>query len=151
MTALSGAWAWRSSADRRLAIAVAVVCSVGIAVAGYLTYVHYAGLGVPCPLSGGCEVVQRSHYSKLDGIPVSLLGLLGYIAILCTLVVRGESGRFAGFGLALVGFGFSMYLTYREVFTIKAICPWCVSSAVLMTVLAILTAIRALREQPGAT
>jgi uncharacterized membrane protein len=151
MTALSGAWAWRSSADRRLAIAVAVVCSIGIAVAGYLTYVHYAGVNVPCPLSGGCEVVQRSHYSKLDGIPVSLLGLLGYIAILCTLVVRGESGRLAGFGLALVGFGFSMYLTYREVFTIKAICPWCVSSAVLMTVLAILTAIRALREQPGAT
>lgn len=149
MTALSGAVTLRSIARDRLAIAIAVVCSIGIAVAGYLTYVHYAGLNVPCPLSGGCEVVQRSSYSKLDGIPVSLLGLLGYIAILFSLALRGESGRLTGFGLALVGFGFSIYLTYREVFTIKAICPWCVSSAVMMTLLASLTAARVLRMQPG--
>ena len=62
--------------------------------------------------------------------------------------MRGELGRVAGFAIALIGFGFSMYLTYRELFTIKAICQWCVSSAVLMTVLAVLTAIRALRYEP---
>jgi uncharacterized membrane protein len=61
--------------------------------------------------------------------------------------VRGELGRAAGFGLALVGFLFSMYLTYRELFTIKAICQWCVGSAVLMTLLAIITAIRVLRVE----
>jgi uncharacterized membrane protein len=61
--------------------------------------------------------------------------------------LRGELGRVAGFGLALVGFLFSCYLTYREVFTIKAICEWCVGSAALMTLLAIITAVRAIRGE----
>ena len=59
-----------------------------------------------------------------------------------------ELGRITGFAIALIGFLFSAYLTYREVFTIKAICQWCVSSAILMTVLMILTAIRVIREEP---
>jgi uncharacterized membrane protein len=71
--------------------------------------------------------------------------LLGYITILLTLFIRGELGRLAGFGVALIGFGFSMYLTYRELFTLKEICEWCVASACLMTVLLVLTSIRYLR------
>ena len=72
------------------------------------------------------------------------------MAILLSLAVRGELGRAAGFGIALIGFGFSMYLTYRELFTIKAICQWCVGSAVLMSALTIITAVRFLRDdRPG--
>jgi uncharacterized membrane protein len=140
-----------SSTDRRLRIAILVLTLIGIGIAGYLTYVHYAGLKVLCLSSGGCETVQASSYAKLDGVPVAVLGLIGYICILGTLVIRGELGRIAGFAIALTGFGFSMYLTYRELFTIHAICQWCVSSAVLMTLLAILTAIRALRADPTAS
>ena len=136
--------------DRRLRIAVVLLCLIGIGVAGYLTYTHYAGLKVVCLSSGGCETVQSSVYSKLDGVPVAVLGLAGYIGILFTLLIRNELGRAAGFGLALVGFLFSLYLTYRELFTIKAICQWCVSSAVLMTLLTILTAIRVLRVESDA-
>jgi uncharacterized membrane protein len=135
-----------SAGDRRLRTAILVLALIGIGIAGYLTYVHYAGLKVLCLSSGGCETVQASRYAKLGGVPVALLGLLGYIGILGTLAIKSELGRIAGFGIALIGFGFSMYLTYRELFTIKAICQWCVSSAVLMTVLAVLTAIRVLRE-----
>ena len=135
--------------DRRLRIAIGLLSVIGIGVAGYLTYTHYAGLKVLCLSSGGCETVQSSVYSKLDGIPVAVLGLAGYIGILFSLFFRNELARAAGFGLALVGFLFSMYLTYRELFTIKAICQWCVSSAVIMTVLTILTAIRVLRVDPG--
>jgi uncharacterized membrane protein len=132
--------------DRRLQIAIIVLCLLGIGDAGYLTYVHYSGIKVACLASGGgCEKVQASQWSKLDGIPVSLLGLIGYIAILGSLFIRGEIGRAAGFGIALIGFGFSMYLTYRELFTIHAICQWCVGSATLMTLLAITTAVRFLR------
>jgi uncharacterized membrane protein len=80
---------------------------------------------------------------------VAVLGLLGYIGILGSLMIRGELGRIAGFAIALTGFSFSLYLTYRELFTIKAICQWCVASAVLMTILAVLTAIRVLREEPA--
>jgi len=134
------------TADRRLRTAIAVLSLIGIGMATYLTYVHYDGLKVLCLSGGSCETVQSSSYAKLGGVPVAVLGLAGYIAILLSLAVRGDSGRVAGFGIALTGFGFSAYLTYRELFTIKAICQWCVGSAVLMTALAILTAVRALRE-----
>ena len=140
----------RDVIDRRLVIAVAVVSVIGIAVATYLTYTHYAGLNVVCPVSGGCETVQKSVYSKLAGIPVAVLGLAGYVSILLSLAIRNELGRVAGFAIALIGCLFSLYLTYREIFTIKAICPWCVSSAVMMTLLTILTAIRIYRVAPDA-
>ena len=132
--------------DRRLLVAIVVLCLLGIGDAGYLTFVHYAHLKVACLAHGGCETVQASKYSKLAGIPVSVLGLIGYVAILVTLAIRTELGRAAAFCIALIGFGFSMYLTYRELFTIKAICQWCVASAVLMTALTIITAVRFLRE-----
>jgi uncharacterized membrane protein len=134
-----------SGLDRRLGVGIVILCLLGIGDAGYLTYVHYAGLKVLCLSSGGCETVQASRWAKLDGIPVSVLGLIGYVAILASVFVRGELGRAAAFGVALIGFGFSMYLTYRELFTIHAICQWCVGSAVLMTALAVLTGLRFLR------
>lgn len=137
------------SSDRALKVAIGVLCLIGIGIAGYLTYVHYEGLKVLCLSSGGCETVQSSRYAKLAGIPVATLGLVGYIGILGSLALRGELGRMTGFGIALIGFGFSMYLTYRELFTIHAICQWCVGSAVLMTLLAILTAIRVLQADDG--
>ena len=133
----------------RLTAAILILCLLGIADAGYLTYVHYSGAKVICGLVGsGCHTVQTSHWSKLAGIPVALLGLISYIALLGTLAVRGELGRAAGFGIALAGFGFSAYLTYRELFSIHAICQWCVGSAVLMTLLAVTTAVRFLRTAP---
>ena len=137
-----------TSVDRRLKIAIGVLSVIGIGIGTYLTYTHYAKLNVLCLSSGGCETVQHSVYSKLDGIPVATLGLAGYIGILLSLAFRGELGRAAGFGLALIGFLFSMYLTYREAFTIHAYCQWCLGSAAIMTLLAILTAIRLLRAEP---
>ena len=134
--------------DRRLAIAILILALIGVGVAGYLTYIHYEKIKILCLSSGGCETVQASSYAKLDGIPVAVLGLAGYVCILGSLAVRTELGRIIGFAVALIGFLFSMYLTYREIFTIKAICQWCVSSAILMTALMILTAIRVIREEP---
>src|SRR5438128_7626843 len=124
------------TAERRLVIAIAVVAALGTAVAAYLTYVHYADVKVVCLAGGhGCAKVQSSSYAKLAGVPVALLGVIGYLALLASLAVRGEAGCVAAALTALAGFGFSAYLTYRELFTIKAICQWCVASAVLMTVL----------------
>jgi uncharacterized membrane protein len=146
VTAVTNAVAHGLAVDRRLRIAILIVCLLGIGDAGYLTYVHYAGLKVLCLSGGGgCETVQASRYAKLDGVPVAVLGLLGYIGILGSLAVRGEAGRTIGVALAFIGFCFSMYLTYRELFTIHAICQWCVGSATCMTVLVVLTVIRFLR------
>jgi uncharacterized membrane protein len=139
------------SGERRLVVAIAVVALLGTAVAAYLTYVHYAGIEPVC--SGGaegCQKVQTSQYAELAGIPVAVLGLAGYLAILGSLALRGDAGRIAGAVLALSGFGFSLYLTYRELFTIEAICQWCVASAVLMTALAVLTVVRLLKAEPPA-
>jgi uncharacterized membrane protein len=130
--------------DRLQAAAVAC-CVVGLGISGYLTYVHYAGVAPICEIAHGCEQVQTSEWSKLAGVPVALLGLLGYAAILASLFVRGEAALLAGAGAAVVGWAFSAYLTYREVFTIQAICIWCVVSAVLMTVLAAITVARLMR------
>ena len=125
--------------------AIAVLALVGLGIAGYLTYVHYAGIHVLCAAGGGCETVQNSSYAKLAGIPVPVLGLVGYAGILASLVARGEAGRLLTAGLALVGFGFSLYLTYLELFVIDAICQWCVGSAGVMTAIAVLAVIRLLR------
>ena len=134
------------SADRRLRLAAIVLAVIGLGVAAYLTYVHYDGIKPVCGLGGDCEKVQTSEWADLAGVPVALLGLIGYATILATLLVDREQARIAGALVALVGFGFSAYLTYRELFSIDAICPWCVSSAVIMTLLAIITTARLLRE-----
>jgi uncharacterized membrane protein len=144
-TAVSTATPRSISLDGKLRIAIGVLSVIGIGIGGYLTYTHYAGLHVLCLSSGGCETVQHSRWSKLDGVPVATLGLAGYIGIFISVWIRGELGRALGFGLALVGFLFSMYLTYREAFTIHAYCQWCLGSATILTVLAILTSIRMLR------
>jgi uncharacterized membrane protein len=134
----------------RLRTAAVVCCALGLAIAGYLTYVHYAGISPVCEIAHGCEKVQTSQWSKLAGVPVALLGLLGYAGILAALIVPGETALLAAAGQALVGFGFSAYLTYREIFTIDAICIWCVASALLMAALAVITVLRLLSADPSA-
>ncbi len=128
-----------------------VLTTIGLGVATYLTYIHYAGIKPLCGRNGGgCEIVQTSEYSKLAGVPVALIGLLGYVAILGSLLApENETTRFATVAFTVVGFGFSAYLTYRELFSIHHICEWCVSSAVIVTILMCLAIWRFLRVEPG--
>jgi uncharacterized membrane protein len=131
--------------DARLRGAIGLLAALGIAVAGYLTYVHYAGIAPICAGGGGgCERVQASRWAELGGVPVALLGLVGYVLICAGNALRGETARLATAALALSGAGFSAYLTYLELFEIDAICQWCVVSAVLMAVLAVLAVARML-------
>jgi uncharacterized membrane protein len=119
--------------ERNLRIAAAVLALVGIGVATYITIAEFGG-GTPVCLAGGhgCETVARSDYSHLAGINVAAIGIGGYVLLLICALVPGDPGRFGGFLTALVGFGFSLYLTYLELFVIDAICQWCVASAVVM-------------------
>ena len=113
-----------------------VLAVVGLGVAIYLTVIHYAGIKPACTAGESCIKVQTSQWSKLAGIPVALIGLIGYIGIVASLLAPDrEETRLATLGLTLTGFGFSAYLTYRELFSIHAICEWCASSAVIMTLL----------------
>jgi uncharacterized membrane protein len=124
----------------------AVLAVAGVAIAGYLTWVHYAGLEPVCVGGGGgCERVQSSRWAELAGVPVAVLGLAGYVAILASLALPEEPGALATAFLSLVGCGFSVWLTYVEIAKIDAICQWCVASAVIMTALALVSVARLLR------
>ena len=128
---------------RRLTLAAAALALAGAAIAGYLTWVHYAELEPFCVGGGAaCERVQSSRYADLAGVPVAVLGLAGYLAILGSLALPGATARSASAFAALVGAGFSLYLTYVEVAVIEAVCQWCVASAVVITTLAGVTVAR---------
>ena len=116
---------------RALRILMIVLTLIGVGIASYVTYVHYAGIKPACTAGESCTKVQTSIYSELAGVPVALMGLIGYIAILATLLApESERTRFATLAFTVGGFGFSAYLTYRELFSIHAICEWCVTSAI---------------------
>jgi uncharacterized membrane protein len=135
---------------RALRITMIVLAAIGLGVATYLTYIHYAGIKPACTAGGSCAKVQTSIYSELAGVPVALIGLIGYVVILGSLLApENETTRFATVAFTVVGFGFSAYLTYRELFSIHAICEWCVSSAVIMTILTGLAVWRFLRGERG--
>jgi uncharacterized membrane protein len=115
----------------------------GVGVATYIAIADSGG-GSPVCLAGGsgCETVANSSYSHLLGVNVAIFGIVGYVLLLAAAALRGDGARMAGFVLSLAGFGFSVYLTYLELFKIEAICQWCVASAVLMTILFGLNALR---------
>ena len=98
----------------RVRLASAVVAAVGLAIAGYLTVVHYAGGEPVCAIAHGCATVQKSAYAEFAGVPVALLGLGGYVAILASLARDGEGPRTATAFLSIVGFGFSAWLDVRR-------------------------------------
>jgi len=132
--------------ETRLRTALAVLALIGLGIATYLTVVHYDG-GDPICLAGGhgCATVQKSDYAEMAGLPVPVIGLFGYLTLLAAAALPGDRGRILGLFAALVGFGFSIYLTYLELFVIDAICHWCVGSAVVMTLTLIVALTRALR------
>jgi uncharacterized membrane protein len=121
------------------------VAAFGIGVATYIAIAE-AGGGAPACIAGGggCETVADSPYAHLLGINVAVIGIVGYVLLLVASLLRGDSARVGGFALSLTGFGFSVYLTYLELFVIDAICQWCVVSAVLMTILFGLATVRML-------
>ena len=129
--------------EARLRKIIAFVATLGIGVATYITIADSGG-GAPTCLAGGggCETVANSSYSHIAGVNVSVFGIIGYVSLLATAFFASDAARFAGFVFSLGGFGFSVYLTYLEIFEIEAICQWCVASAVLMTILFLLNATR---------
>ena len=131
------------------------LCLLGIGIAGYLSWVKLTDTKAYCGGIGDCSAVQNSPYAYILGVPVAYLGLLAYVALL---VVALLSQRLAPelrswadllfFGIAFAGTVFSAYLTYTELFLIRAICPWCVSSFVLLIILTLLSAPAVFARQP---
>jgi uncharacterized membrane protein len=135
----------RAPAEGTLRAVATFVAAFGVGVATYVAIADSGG-GSPVCLTGGsgCKTVAESSYSHLLGVNVAVFGIAGYLLLLVAALLDGDGARMAGFGVSLAGFGFSLYLTYIELFKIEAVCQWCVASAVLMTVLFGLNAVRML-------
>ena len=136
----------RAGVLRAASVAVALA---GLGIAAYLTAVHYAGGTPVCAIAHGCAVVQQSDYAELAGVPVAVLGLIGYVAVLACLARDDEAARTGAAFLALAGAGFSAWLTYVEVAVLDAICIWCVGSAICMAALAGLSVARMIGGRPS--
>jgi len=122
-----------------------ILAALGLIVSLYLWYVHVSGTTALCVGVGGCETVNASSYSELAGMPVAFLGALTYFVLLVSWLIRPRLAMnmrawvsLGIFALTLVGVLFSAYLTYLELFVIYAICPWCVTSAIIITILFLL-------------
>lgn len=130
-----------------LELLLPVLSLIGLGVAGYLAYVETQAVPAVCGPVGDCNAVQVSPYARLFGVlPIGVLGVIGYLVILGLWALSRFSGDelrskslAAVFGLSLAGTLFSIYLTYLEPFVIRAVCMWCLSSAVIMTLLLILS------------
>ena len=149
----------RPPVSRWLPITAFVLSLYGFGASMYLTIEHYTGGIVSCPAGGGvinCQKVTTSAESKLFGIPVALLGLLFFTALLVVnfpALWRVASRRMAQLRLAMVvaGMGFVIYLLSAELFAIKAICLWCTSVHVVTFVLfiVVVTSYAATSAGPG--
>jgi uncharacterized membrane protein len=130
---------------RWLSIALAVV---GLVVASYLVYIKFDPNSLLCTGVGDCTSVNTSLYSELMGIPVAAFGAAAFAFLLAVLLLETRSGfaREWGpllvFGAALAGTLYSAYLTYIELFVIDAICPYCVTSAIAMTLIFVVSIFR---------
>lgn len=123
----------------------AALSLVGLALATYLSVAYLSGADLACGVDGGCGAVTTSEYSRFLGIPVALLGVGGYSALLLgSLAALGVPQppailRWGIAGIAAIGFAFSAYLTATQAFLIGSYCIYCLTSASLMTALTLLT------------
>ena len=138
--------------DKRFRQIITALAIIGLLVSIYMTIYKFTDNDAMCIGSGGCSVVNSSRYSEVNGIPVAILGIFGYAAILALLFLENRSGFFQDngimmlFGVTLTGFLFTLYLIYVEVALIKAYCPFCLTSQAVMTVIFILSVIRLVRQ-----
>lgn len=125
-----------------LGIAMLIISFLGFLDASYLTVEHYRGVIPPCSIVLGCEVVATSKYSLLFQVPVSLLGTLYYLTVFVLSVAYLESKNknwlTAAAVLTPLGFLFSAWFVYLQLFVIHAICIYCMGSALTSTGLFVL-------------
>jgi len=139
----------------RIYPAIALVALAGILVSSFSLYHHFSKSKTSfCDIgqSFDCDLVNRSQYSMFHGIPVALLGILGYLFILSLATGYREKAEtpFILAGVTLAGLGFAIYLTYIEAFVLHTWCILCLGSLALIviaTALSLWNAAKALKAQ----
>ena len=141
--------------DRWLWGANMLLAIIGLVDAIYLAYVKLdRSTPAFCAPGGGCDVVNTSPYSEIFGIPIAVLGAGAYLTIVVALLLESRNVKWrypallAQFGVALIGVLYSAYLTYLELAVIHAICPYCVVSAILLTIMFFISGYRLVKYEP---
>ncbi len=133
----------------RISIALTVI---GLAVSIYMTIYKITDNQNMCIGNGGCSKVNSSVYAEVYGIPVAVFGIVGYAALMVMLFIENRNSFLQAnatmiiFGMALIGFLFTLYLIYVEVALIHALCPFCLTSQIAMSIFFILSVIRLVRQ-----
>jgi uncharacterized membrane protein len=136
----------RLGALRLVAGALALVAA---GISAYLVTVHYSGGPIACFAGGGCETVQKSAYSAIGAVPLSVLGLAVYLALVVALAWRGELAAIASFALGLSAGIFAVYLIVVQTIVLDAICVWCMTTDAIALVLVALMTLRLRLEPPA--
>ncbi len=141
----------------RLYIVAGITSFIGLVDTIYLSWVKITQSQVYCGTSSECEIVNNSPYSEIGGFPIAYLGMGAFLLVLLLLIFerRGifwrENSPLIVFGISLVGVIYSAYLTYIEFWILRAICPYCVVTALAMLVLFVVSALRLRQVSPGAS
>jgi uncharacterized membrane protein len=129
-----------------------VLACLGILDASYLLVYKLTSNNAMCLGNGGCHDVNFSPYSQIAGIPVSLFGLVAYLAMAVIPLLEGrlrivkDNGPLVIFGISLAGTAFTGYLTWIELYVIHRLCPFCVASAIIITLIFILAVVRLVKQ-----
>lgn len=138
--------------DKRLTQLTFALLILGLMVSIYMTIFKITSNENMCVGSKDCSVVNASKYSEVNGIPVAVVGAIGYTALIGILLLERKPGFFKAngtmlfFGISLIGFFFTLWLVYVEIVLLKAYCPFCITSQVSMTTIFILSVIRIVRQ-----
>jgi uncharacterized membrane protein len=138
--------------EKRLSQLAIILTIIGLLVSIYMTIYKITSNDSMCIGSGDCKTVNASRYAEVYGIPVAVLGVAGYAAILAVLLLERKPGFFQQngtllfFGLSLTGFLFTLYLIFVETVLIKAYCPFCITSQTAMTIIFIISVIRLVKQ-----
>jgi uncharacterized membrane protein len=138
---------------KKLNIYALVASIIGALDSIYLTWIKLSHNELLCaPGLGDCFTVNTSRYAEIYGIPIAIFGLASYLAIIAIIIFEprvdfiNENGLLAIFGISLIGVIYSAYLSYLEEFVLHAWCPYCILSAVAITVVFIVSIVRLKKE-----
>jgi uncharacterized membrane protein len=118
-----------------------ILAVLGLLDAIYLSWIKLSNSYVSCGPIGDCKSVQSSPYAEIGGIPIAILGVIGFLFIIIFLFIENRASKYSDaalylvFSLSLAGTLYSGYLTYLEIAVIHAICPYCVVSAIALMLL----------------
>lgn len=137
-----------------LSVAVVILCIIGAVLSGVSLRNHYSTSTTDyCDLNEtfNCDLVNRSSYSRFMGVPVALIGLMGYVSLFAVSMIPGSALVKLRLVTSFVGLGFALYLAYIEAYVLAVWCLLCIGSLVAITGIYVLSIVAFVRTRSSIT